>query len=73
MLEGVSYRLFRTTPEKLELHWKDAAGAPYAQFSRLQSALLAKGRKIHFMMNAGIFYPGGVSSGHLPSAYRHHK
>jgi uncharacterized protein YigE (DUF2233 family) len=61
--EGVSYRLFRTTHDKLQLHWKDESGTPYGQFSKLQSAMKAKGKNIQFMMNAGIFDPGGIPSG----------
>ena len=60
---GVSYQLFRAKPDEVELHWKDSTGRPYGQFSVLQSALEAKGRSVVFMMNAGIFEPGGVPSG----------
>ena len=63
VFEGVSYQVFRARPGEIELYWKNAAGQPYAQFSVLQAALEAKGRKVVFMMNAGIFEPGGVPSG----------
>ena len=61
--EGVSYRVFHARPDEIELHWKDASGQAYAQFSRLQAALEAKGRQTEFLMNAGIFEPGGAPSG----------
>lgn len=60
---GVSYRVFRAKPREIELHWKDGSGQPYGQFSRLQEALESRGRGIEFMMNAGIFEPGGIPSG----------
>ena len=63
VFEGVSFQVFRARPAEIELRWKDEEGRPYAQFSVLQAALEAKGRKIEFMMNAGIFEPGGVPSG----------
>jgi uncharacterized protein YigE (DUF2233 family) len=61
--EGVVFQVFRAKPAEVELHWKNGAGQPYAQFSVLQAALEAKGREVVFMMNAGIFEPGGVPSG----------
>lgn len=60
---GVTYRIFRAKPQDIELHWKGEDGKPYAQFSRLQQALEGNGRDIQFMMNAGIFDPGGIPAG----------
>jgi uncharacterized protein YigE (DUF2233 family) len=61
--EGITYRVYRAQPGEIELHWKDSSGQPYAQISRLQAEIEAKGRNIEFVMNAGIFESGGIPSG----------
>ena len=43
--------------ERLELFWRDDAGRPYRQFSALREAENAKGRKLIFAINAGMYKP----------------
>ena len=43
--------------EQLELFWRDDAGRPYRQFSALRDAFEAKGKKLVFAMNAGMYQP----------------
>lgn len=60
---GVRFRVVRVEPASLQLVWKDAKGQPYRTFDKVQAAFSARGRKVKFLMNAGIFEPGGVPSG----------
>lgn len=60
---GVSFRVVRVAPEQVRLVWKDGNGEPYRSFDKVQSAFAAKGGKVVFLMNAGIFEPGGIPSG----------
>jgi uncharacterized protein YigE (DUF2233 family) len=53
--DGISYEVYRSKPEEVRLFWKDADGAPYEQFSRLQESLARSGQKLVFAMNSGIF------------------
>jgi uncharacterized protein YigE (DUF2233 family) len=62
---GTRYRTFICAPDKVKLYWLDAHGRPFHQFSKLQAHLLAEGRKLRFVMNAGIFEAGGIPSGLL--------
>jgi uncharacterized protein YigE (DUF2233 family) len=52
---GVTYEVYRCKPSEVRLFWKDAHGAPYQQFSRLQESLSRSGQRLVFAMNAGIF------------------
>jgi uncharacterized protein YigE (DUF2233 family) len=49
----------------VKLYWLDAGGKPFHQFSKLQQHLQAEGKKLRFVMNAGIFEEGGIPSGLL--------
>jgi uncharacterized protein YigE (DUF2233 family) len=60
---GVRFRVVRTTPERLELVWRDGQGNAYRSFDKVQSALAAQGRTPRFLMNAGLFQPGGTPCG----------
>lgn len=60
---GVKFRVVRADPEALMLVWKDPAGEPFRTFDRVQDHFSKQGRKVAFLMNAGIFEPGGVPSG----------
>ena len=62
---GTRYRTFTCPPEKVQIFWLDEGGKPFHQFSKLQGHLQSKGRKLHFIMNAGIFEEGGIPSGLL--------
>lgn len=60
---GVKFRVVRLAPERVQLVWKDAQGQPYRSFDRVQAALTKQGKTVKFLMNAGIFEPGGIPSG----------
>ncbi|MGC4015273.1 MAG: phosphodiester glycosidase family protein [Luteolibacter sp.] len=60
---GSSFRVVRVEPSKVQLVWKDGKGVPYRTFDRVQADFTARGRKVVFLMNAGIFEPGGIPSG----------
>lgn len=60
---GARIRVLRTTPEQLQLVWKNSSGAPYRTFDQVQAALSKQGKTVTFLMNAGIFEPGGIPSG----------
>ncbi|MFD0894438.1 phosphodiester glycosidase family protein [Luteolibacter ambystomatis] len=60
---GVRFRVVRLEHASLQLVWKDDKGTPYRTFDKVQAACGARGRKVKFIMNAGIFEPGGVPSG----------
>lgn len=60
---GVRYRVVRLDPRALELVWKDPQGEAYRTFDRVQAAFEARGKKVKFLINAGIYEPGGVPSG----------
>jgi uncharacterized protein YigE (DUF2233 family) len=66
---GAAFRIVRLAPERVQLVWKDAAGQPYRSFDRVQAEFAKKGKSVKFLMNAGIFEPGGIPSGlHVESA-----
>jgi uncharacterized protein YigE (DUF2233 family) len=60
---GTSFLVVRLEPKRVQLVWKDAAGVPFHSFERVQADRAAKGEAVKFLMNAGIFEPGGVPSG----------
>jgi uncharacterized protein YigE (DUF2233 family) len=54
--------------------WKDPAGQPFRTFDRVQQHFSGLGRKVVFLMNAGIYEPGGTPSGlHQESGVRQHE
>jgi uncharacterized protein YigE (DUF2233 family) len=62
---GTRYQTFNTTPQNIDLYWRDSNGTQYRDFATLQTALMRERKIIRFMMNAGIFEPGGIPSGLL--------
>jgi uncharacterized protein YigE (DUF2233 family) len=60
---GVKFRVVRLDPATVELVWKDAAGLPYRSFDQVQAAYAKRHKTVKFLMNAGIFEPGGIPSG----------
>ena len=59
--EGARYHLFRVSPadcSKLQLAWLGADGKPLIDFNGLKRDLAAKGQKITFATNAGIYERG---------------
>jgi len=61
--QSVPYLVYRCDPDKIELHWKGPSGTAYRRFSNLRSELVSQNRRPIFLMNAGIFEPGGIPSG----------
>lgn len=62
---GTRFRTYVTSPEEVKIFWLDAHGQPFKQFRKLQDTLKAQGKKLKFVMNAGIFEEGGIPSGLL--------
>lgn len=60
---GSVFLTYEARPAEVDLFWKGPDGKPFGQFSKLQQHLRAEGRRVVFIMNAGIFEEGGVPSG----------
>jgi uncharacterized protein YigE (DUF2233 family) len=60
---GTVFLTYEAKPAEIDLFWKDSSGERFGQFSKLQEHLRADGRRVAFIMNAGIFEDGGVPSG----------
>jgi uncharacterized protein YigE (DUF2233 family) len=60
---GVKFRVVRLDPRQVELVWRNPAGRPFATFDRVQAHYAARGKRVRFLTNAGIYEPGGVPSG----------
>jgi len=60
---GIAFRVVCIAPENLQVVWKDPQGLPYLTFGRVQAAFQAQGKTVRFIMNAGLFQPGGVPCG----------
>jgi uncharacterized protein YigE (DUF2233 family) len=61
--EGVKFRVVTLDARRVELVWKDANGEAFATFDKVQAHYEAKGKRVKFLMNAGIYEPGSVPSG----------
>lgn len=60
---GVKFRVLRAAPARVELVWKNENGQAYRSFDKVQTAWIAQGRTPRFLMNAGLFQPGGAPCG----------
>jgi uncharacterized protein YigE (DUF2233 family) len=60
---GASFRVVRLPPSSIDIVWKNPNGTPYRSFEEVQNAYAKAGKKIRFIMNAGIYEPGGIPSG----------
>lgn len=61
---GVKFRVVTVEPAELRLVWRDPANdRPFATFDRVQAHFAAQGKRAAFLMNAGIYEPGGIPSG----------
>ncbi|GAA5124863.1 phosphodiester glycosidase family protein [Luteolibacter yonseiensis] len=63
LFSGVRFRVVRVPAARVQVVWKDEKGEPYRSFDKVQSAFSRKGQTVKFIMNAGIFEPGGIPSG----------
>lgn len=58
---GSTYHIYRTRPDHVRLVWKDRTGTPYRTFGKV---IGSHGKRAPlFIMNAGIFEPGGIPTG----------
>ncbi|WP_188671534.1 phosphodiester glycosidase family protein [Neptunicoccus cionae] len=64
--KSVSYTVCTAdmTQDRLELYLYTEAGKPYGQFASLDRMLLAKGKKLAFAMNAGMYHENRAPVGH---------
>ncbi len=60
---GAVFRVVRLEPKRVQLVWRDEEGKAFRSFGRVQADRAARGERVSFLMNAGIFEPGGVPSG----------
>lgn len=60
---GTQFRVVRLEPQQVGVVWKGADGQPYRTFDRVQARFAKEGKTVKFLMNAGIFEPGGIPSG----------
>jgi len=60
---GAVFRVVRLEPKRVQLVWKGEDGKPFRTFDRIQANRSSKGETVTFLMNAGIFEPGGIPSG----------
>jgi uncharacterized protein YigE (DUF2233 family) len=60
---GVKFRVVTLEARQVELVWKDAKGEPFATFDKVQAQYAAGGKRVKFLVNAGIYEPGSVPSG----------
>ena len=60
---GVKFRVVRSAPERVELVWKDEKGQAFRSFDKVQTAFAGQGKTPRFLMNAGLFQPGGTPCG----------
>ncbi|HEY8990560.1 MAG TPA: phosphodiester glycosidase family protein [Luteolibacter sp.] len=60
---GSTFRVVRLEPARVQLVWKGEDGLPLRSFSRVQAHFARQGKTVRFLMNGGIFEPGGIPSG----------
>jgi uncharacterized protein YigE (DUF2233 family) len=60
-----NFRVVKVAPQQVQLAWKDGDGNLYRTFDKVQAACSAQGKRVKFIMNAGIFEPEGIPSGLL--------
>jgi uncharacterized protein YigE (DUF2233 family) len=57
------FRVVRANPEQVQTVWISPNGTPYRTFDQVQAAFSKQGKTVTFLVNAGIFEPGGIPSG----------
>lgn len=58
-----TFHLYRARADELAIHWKGADDRPLRTFDSVAAHLRTGAREPVFLMNAGIFEPGGTPSG----------
>jgi uncharacterized protein YigE (DUF2233 family) len=64
-VQGTVYHVYSCRSENVGIYWADSNGVPFRTFAAVCSNLTARGQKVRFLMNGGIFEAGGVPSGLL--------
>ena len=57
------FHLYRARADELSIHWKDDDGVAMRTFDSVLSHLNGEGKQVPFLINGGIFEPGGVPTG----------
>ncbi len=65
VIDGVAYRILRAAPSEVRILWKGDDDQPLRTFPAAAAYLEERDLKPAFLMNGGIFEPGGVPSGLL--------
>lgn len=60
---GANFRIVRIPPARLGVVWKNLQGEPFRDFSLVHDHLIAQGKTVRFLTNAGIFEMGGIPCG----------
>lgn len=60
---ATQFRVVKLEPQQVGVVWKGADGQPFRTFDRVQARFAKEGKTVKFLMNAGIFEPGGIPSG----------
>jgi uncharacterized protein YigE (DUF2233 family) len=60
---GTTFRIMKLDAKRVSVVWKDKQGKPYRSFDKVQAEFEKTAKKVSFLMNAGIFEPGGIPSG----------
>ncbi len=60
---GTQFRVVKLESQQVGVVWKGADGQPYRTFDKVQARFAKEGKAVRFLMNAGIFEPGGIPSG----------
>jgi len=55
--------LYRASPDELSIHWKSPESKPLRTFDALIEELGQEGKRAPFLINGGIFEPGGIPTG----------
>lgn len=64
-VNGVKYEIIETSSEKVRVVWEGRDERPLRTFSAAANEAEADGGKVRWIMNGGIFEPGGIPSGLL--------
>ena len=61
--KNVRYGIYQADPAQVSLHWKTPDGSAYANLATLKHSLEQSGRRVAFLMNAGIYSESDTPAG----------
>ena len=61
--KNVRYGIYQADPAQVSLHWKTTDGSAYANLATLKHSLEHSGRRVAFLMNAGIYSQDDTPAG----------